>query len=214
MKAVENKKLIEALNWRYAVKKFDATRKISESDWSTLEDSLWLSASSFGLQPWKFLVVQNPALRSQLRAASWNQTQVEEASHFVVFLAKTSMEESYVANFMKTVSDVRSTPVETFAGYQRAINGFVSAVPKDLIVHWNTRQTYLALGNLMTSAALLGIDTCPMEGMDPKAYDKILGVGSDYATVCACALGYRSAEDKYAATPKVRFPKNAVFEYR
>ena len=213
MKAVDNLKLIEALNWRYAVKKFDSTKKISDPDWATLEDSLWLSASSFGLQPWKFLVVQTPKLRQQLRAASWNQGQVEEASHFVVFLAKTSMEESYVADFMQTVSDVRSTPVESFAGYQKAINGFVSAVPKDLIVHWNTRQTYLALGNLMTSAALLGIDTCPMEGMDPRQYDKILGLGVDYATVCACALGYRSVDDKYSATPKVRFPKSAVFEY-
>jgi nitroreductase len=87
-------------------------------------------------------------------------------------------------------------------------------MPKDLIVHWNTRQVYLALGGLMTSAAVLGIDTCPMEGLNPKEYDRILGLGNEYATVCACAVGYRSAEDKYSKTPKVRFPKNEVIEYR
>ncbi len=214
MKWTENSKLIEALSWRYAVKKFDATKKIAETDWNTLEQAMWLSASSFGLQPWKFLGIKSPEIRKKLRPVSWNQSQVEEASHFVVFAAKTSMDEAYVSQFIQTVAQVRAVPAETFSGYQKAINGFVSAVPKEQIIHWNSRQTYLALGNLLTSAAILGIDACPMEGMDPKQYDSILGLGVDYATVCGCALGYRSAEDKYSSTAKVRFPKTLVFDYR
>ncbi len=214
MQSVGNARLIEALNWRYAVKKFDSSKKLSPQDWATLEQTLVLSASSFGLQPWKFLVIESQELRKQLTAATWKQTQVEDASHYVVFTAKTSMEPEYVDKFMGTAALARSVPRESLAGYANAINGFVSQIPKELVIHWNTRQAYLALGTLMTSAALLGLDTCPMEGLDPRAYDRILGIGTDYATVCACAIGYRSEEDKYGKTPKVRFPKTDVVEYR
>ncbi len=214
MDSVGNSRLIEALNWRYAVKKFDNTKKISAEDWATLEQTLVLSASSFGLQPWKFVVVQDKALLKQLTGATWNQTQVENCSHYVVFTAKTNMDETYVDRFMEIAATTRGVGKNTLAGYAKAINGFVSQMPQDTIVHWNTRQVYLALGTLMTSAAMLGLDTCPMEGLVPRDYDRILGIGTDYATVCGCAIGYRSVEDKYGKTPKVRFPKSHVIEYR
>ncbi len=214
MKAVENSKLVEAMNWRYAVKKFDPTRKISAADWETLEKVLTLSASSFGLQPWKFLVINDPAIRKQLTIAAWNQTQVGDCSHFVVLTSMTHMDEAHVARFIDSVAKTRSVPVESLAGYQKVVNGFVSKLPAESQLHWNHRQTYLALGNLMTAAAVMGIDTCPLEGLNAAEFDKILGIGKDYVTACAVALGYRNPEDKYANSAKVRFPKTEVIEYR
>jgi len=208
--------LLQAQAWRYATKQFDPSRKIPAEVWSALERSLVLSPSSFGLQPWKFLVIQDPALRAKLRAASWGQSQVEDASHLVVFLAKETLTEADVDHFVARVAEVRRQTPESLAGYRDMMVGTLVTGPRAATIDaWAARQAYIALGNFMTSAALLGVDTCPMEGLDAAQYDQILGLaGSGYRTVVACPAGYRSSGDKYAALAKVRFPEGEVIERR
>lgn len=204
--------LISQLNWRYAVKKFDPTKKISDSDWLALEEVLRLTPSSFGLQPWKFFVVQDPAIRKKLTPATWNQTQVEDCSHYIVFATLKKINEAFVAHYMKRISEVRGVPVESLDGFKNVIiNDCVKGPRSQIVTEWNRRQSYIAMGSLMTSAALLQIDTCPLEGLEPTKYDEILGLaGGDYGTVSALACGYRHPEDKYQLVKKVRFEKNEM----
>jgi nitroreductase len=208
--------LIQRLRWRYAVKQFDPSRQIPAATWDALTDSLVLAPSSFGLQPWKFLVVDTPALRQELKAASWNQSQITDASKLVVLLGKRTMTEADVDRFLASTSTARNQPLEALGGYRKMLVHFIQAgwAAKDLAA-WNTRQVYLALGQLLTSAAMLGVDACPMEGIDMAAYDRILGLGeSPFQTLCACTLGYRAANDKYATAPKVRYAKSEIVETR
>lgn len=207
---------LEKLQWRYAVKSFDSAKQIPDDAWHTLEQSLLLAPSSFGLQPWKFLIVDDKNLRGQLRDASWNQSQVVDADRYVVFTALRTTTDEDVDRLMERTSEVRDTPVETLAGYRNVIADFVVKgwAAKDLF-GWNARQTYIALGQFMTAAAAMGIDTCPMEGIDMNGYDELLGLkDTRYATLCACAVGYRSADDKYAAAPKVRYARDDIIERR
>jgi len=206
--------LMESLKWRYAVKKFDNQKKISSSDWETLEESLVLTPSSYGLQPWKFLVVQNPETRKKLTPHSWNQTQVEDCSHFVVFAARQKVDIAYLDFFFEEMCRIRGAEKESMSGYRKMIESDLQkGARSQMIPEWATRQVYIALGNLMTCAALLRIDTCPMEGIVPARYDEILKLQStDYRTVVACAVGYRSSEDKYALAKKVRFSKEKLIE--
>ncbi len=212
MNKMKNDHLIEALNWRYAVKKFDADRKISEENWKTLEDALVLTPSSYGLQPWKFLIVQSPELRKTLRGHSWNQSQVEDCSHFVVFAAKVQLDELYISNFLNETATQRGMDPTKLEGYKKVMMGDLLQGPRSKIIHeWATRQVYIALGNLMTVCAVLGIDTCPMEGIDNAKYDEVLKLkGTEYLTSVACAVGYRSADDKYSLAKKIRFNSSAI----
>jgi nitroreductase len=209
-----NEQLLAALNWRYATKFFDATKKIPADVWKTLEQALVLTPTSYGLQPYKFLVVSSPAKRVELLPHSWGQKQVVDASHFVVFTARTEMTEADVDRFIKRTTEVRKLPQGAFNPYRDMMLGDVVNGPRGKIAHeWATRQTYIALGNLMTCAAVLGVDACPMEGLVPTEYDKVLKLnGSGYATVVACALGYRSANDKYASLAKVRYETKEVIQ--
>ena len=200
--------LLDALNWRYATKTFDASKKIPAATWKSLEESLVLSPSSFGLQPYRFLVVSDPALRAKLQPHSWNQTQVVDASHYIVFAARTAITEAEIDLFLDRVVEVRRVPRESLAGYRGMMYGsLLSPGSEGRISHWAALQAYIALGNLMTSASLIGIDTCAIEGFAPAEYDSILGLKEQgLASVVCCALGYRSTEDKYAGLAKVRFP--------
>jgi nitroreductase len=216
MSSISPQQALAQLQWRYAVKSFDSDKKIPADAWETLEQSLVLAPSSFGLQPWKFLVVDNKELREQLRSASWNQGQVVDADRYVVFAALRTTTDEDVDRFMARTSEVRGTPVESLAGYRNVIADFLLKgwAAKDLF-GWNARQAYIALGQFMTTASAMGIDTCPMEGIDMNGYDELLGLKETrYATLCACAVGYRSADDKYAAAPKVRYAHDEIIEYR
>ena len=206
----------ESLAWRYATKRFDPTKIIPQAAWETLEQSLQLAPSSFGLQPWHFIVVKNPELRKELQAHSWNQPQVTEASHFLVLTSLRGVDESYIDAFLQTAASTRSIPVESLAGYRGMIVPFVSQLrDSHQLEAWTTRQVYLALGMLLTTAAVLGIDACPLEGIDPTQYDRILGLEQKgVSTRVACALGYRASSDPLASMPKVRFPHEKIFTYR
>lgn len=197
--------VLEALNWRYATKGFDASQKIPADTWSALEQSLVLAPSSFGLEPWKFFVVDDAAVRAKLLEASWKQSQVVDASHLVVLAIKTGLNEADVDRAMARTSEVRDVPVESLGGFSNMIKGFMKGVPD--VDDWSAKQAYIALGQLMVSAALMGIDTCPIEGFMPDKYDEILGLPEmGYHAVVVCAAGYRLDDDKYAHLAKVRFP--------
>lgn len=215
MAPIDSETLLQQLKWRYATKKFDPTRKVPSDVWSALEEALVLSPSSFGVQPWKFLVVDDPAIRAKLQPHSWGQSQIVDASHLVVFLVQHPLTAKEVRRFIERTAEVQGVAVESLAGYEKVINGFVSKPAQEFDLRaWATRQLYIAFGNFMTSAALLGVDTCPIEGLDPASYDKVLSLeGSGFFTVAACPVGYRSPEDKYATSPKVRFKAEHVIQH-
>jgi nitroreductase len=214
MSNMTNEQLLAALNWRYATKFFDAAKKIPSDVWKTLEQALVLTPTSYGLQPYKFLVINDPAKRAALLPHSWGQKQVVNASHFVVFTARTEMKEADVDKLIQRTADLRKLPDGAFNPYRDMMMGDVVNGPRGKIAHeWATRQAYIALGNLMTCAAVLGVDACPMEGIVPTEYDKVLNLnGSGYATVVACALGYRAVSDKYASLAKVRYETKELIQ--
>lgn len=208
MNPITREQLLEQMHWRYATKEFDASKKISPEDWTALEEALVLTPSSFGLQPWKFLVITDQPTREKLQAASWGQGQVTTCSHHVVFAVRTDVNEAFVDANISRITEVRGLSPESMAGFKKVIMGFLPGIDP---LEWATRQAYIALGNFMTSAAMMGIDTCPMEGIDPKKYDEILGLSArNLKTVVACSTGYRAFTDKYAVLKKVRFPKEDV----
>lgn len=204
--------LVGKLQWRYATKEFDSTRKIPNDCWQALEESLVLTPSSYGLQPWKFVVVTDPAIREQLVSCSWRQKQPAQCSHFVVFAVNKGLTEKDVDAYLARIADVRGVTGDSLAGFRKMLTGsIVQGLSEAARLEWAIRQAYIALGNFMTSAALLGIDTCPMEGIEPAKYDQLLGLESlGYTTCVACAAGYRSSTDRYATVPKVRFLPDQV----
>ncbi len=216
MSLLKPSELDAQMRWRYVCKKFDAQREIPADAWAALEHSLILSPSSFGLQPWKFVVVTTRAVKEQLVPASWGQTQVRDCSHLVVFGARKPMSESDVHRYIDRIVQVRAVPRESLAGFQKVMLGFLAKPPEGLTLdEWAARQAYIALGTFMTAAASIGVDTCPLEGIVPAKYDEILGLPAlGYHTEVACAAGYRAADDRYAAVPKVRFATEDVVLHR
>ncbi len=214
MNQITTTDLLAQLNWRYATKQFDPAKPIAPETWTALEDALVLTPSSYGLQPWKFLIVTSAELKAQLKPFSWNQSQVTDCSHYVVFAIQKNMTAAHVDRFIARTAQVRGGTVEAMAGYRNLIVAdLVDGARSFSINQWATRQAYIALGNFMTSAALLGVDACPMEGIEPVNYDRVLGLSAKgLTTVVACAAGYRAEADKYATLAKVRFLKSEVLE--
>jgi len=208
--------LLAALHWRYATKAFDSSRTIDAGLWDTLEQVLVLTPSSYGLQPWKFLVIEDPARRAELRPFSWNQSQITDASHLVVFLARRSILASDLDRLIQATSEARGMPLEQLDPYRGLIQKDLVDGPRSASIdQWSTNQLYIALGNFMTAAALLEVDTCPIEGFSPPDYDRLLGlVASPYRAAVVCAAGYRAATDKHASLAKVRFPASELIEHR
>ncbi len=215
MDLISTEMLVSQLRWRYAVKRFDPAKKISAEDWRALEEALVLTPSSYGLQPWKFFVITDQSLKDQLVPISWNQKQLAHCSHVVVFAIKTDLAAADIDRYLARMAEVHGVPVENLAGFRKLLISSFAPPPAEFNVNeWAIRQVYIALGNFMTSAAVLGIDTCPMEGIEPAKYDQLLGLpAKGYATAVVCVAGYRAADDKYAALPKVRFKHEDVVEH-
>jgi len=207
MRSISNETLLRQLNWRYATKKFDPKRKVAAEDWETLEKALVLTASSWGLQPWKFFVVTDPATKEKLLPASYHQRQVVEGSHVVAFAIRENVGAADVDQFLHLTAQTRGVPVEQLEGFRKVVAGFLEQPAGEFDVdEWAARQVYLALGNFLTCAAMMGIDTSPLEGIVPAKYDEVLGLqGSGHRVVVACVAGYRAEDDKYARAPKVRY---------
>lgn len=206
--------VLDALHWRYATKKFDPARLIPTPTWSALEQALMLSPSSFGLQPWKFLVITDPATRQRLVPISWGQTQPVDCSHFVVLAVRRGLGTAEVDRYIRRIVEVRGGTAEALTGYRNMMLGSLDkARAAGSLDTWQTHQVYIALGQFMTSAALMGVDTCPMEGIEPGSYDEVLGLrATGFSTVVACAAGYRAEDDRYAQLRKVRFEVSEVIQ--
>ncbi|CAD0002196.1 NAD(P)H-dependent oxidoreductase [Flavobacterium chungangense] len=204
--------LLDNLNWRYATKKFDATKKISEADLNTLKEAVRLSASSYGLQPFKVVIVENPELREKLKAEAWGQTQITDASHLFIFANDTTLDANSVDQYIKNISETRGVPVEALDGLSGMIKGQIASLSNDAKNVWTSKQTYIALGTLLSAAAELKIDTTPMEGFSPAAFNEILGfdkLGLNAAVVAT--IGYRHDEDDAQHYKKVRKSQDELF---
>lgn len=200
-------KIIEDLNWRYACKQFDPNKKITEADFDTLMESLRLTASSFGLQPWKFIVVENSELREELVGASWKQEQVKDASHLIVFASPKKFDEKFVTAYVEDMAKTRGQDPAELDKFKGMLMMIPNKSPEDQY-NWAKNQVYIALGNLMTVCAHMRIDSCPMEGFQATKYDKILGLDEmGLTSMVVCPVGYRHENDKYTELKKVRFPK-------
>jgi nitroreductase len=213
---MKKKQLADSLAWRYATKRFDPSRRISSEDLQALLDAANFAPTSYGLQPFRFYVVENPELRAQLRAASWNQAQITESSHLLVMATLKSIRTEHVDAYMERIVRAQGVTLESLAKYRKVMLGdLVDGSRAAAVLGWTQRQAYIAMGFLMMAAAVLEIDTCPIEGIDIPRYDELLGIaGTDLTTVAAVPLGYRSADDKYATVPKVRMRPDELYEFK
>jgi nitroreductase len=204
---------IEALNWRYATKQFDATKKLTNEQKDIVTESLRLAPSSYGLQPWTFFIVTNPEIRAKLREAAYGQSQVTDASEVVVFTVPKVLDDALVDRYMESIAETRSIPVDSLKGMVDMIKGMLAGLSPEARIAWAMRQVYIALGTMLTTLAHESIDACPMEGFNPSQFDEILGLPEQGLTTAVIAtIGFRSSDDKYATAPKVRFAKDQVIK--
>ena len=199
--------ILEKLTWRYATKKFDPRKKLGAEQLQRVLKATNLSASSYGLQPYKIIVVTDPVIREQLKAASWNQSQITDASHLVVFARYDRLEEQHVERYIDNLASTPQLEKAPLSGFEDKMKGTVKALDKDAAAVWTAKQAYLALGTLLTACAADGIDTCPMEGFDAAVYDEILGFKEkNLRTVVVAAVGFRAEDDGMQHAKKVRKP--------
>jgi nitroreductase len=204
---------LENQNWRYATKKFDPSKKITEADLETLKEAIQLSTSSYGLQPYKVLIIENPEIRAKLQPVSWGQTQIIEASHLFVFTNFVDVKENHIDDYLQNMAITRGLAIEDLKQYSDFMKSKIVLLPANDKSIWSAKQTYLALGNLLNAAAELKIDVTPMEGFEPAKYNEILGLdklGLNASLVAT--IGYRHEEDATQHYPKVRKPMNELFE--
>jgi nitroreductase/dihydropteridine reductase len=206
-------KLIENLKWRYATKKFDSSKKISPENLEELKEAIQLSVSAYGLQLYKVMIIENTSIREKLKSVSWGQDQITEASHLVVFCNYTNVKDKHVDDFLNITAKSQDIEVKNLSGYGDFMKGEISEMTASESFNWTSRQTYLALGNLLNACAELKIDACPMEGFEPEKYNDILGLSEQGLNAAVIAtIGYRSNEDRTQNRPKVRKPLNELFE--
>ncbi len=205
--------IIEDLNWRYATKKYDTTKKIPQDQIDILIEALRLSPSSFGLLPFKILMIESAEIREKLKPYSWNQSQITDASHLLVFCSLREMTDVYIDQHTELVEMTRSLEKGQLQGFANFVKGKVNEKSKVDQYEWNARQSYIALGILMQSCAALRIDATPMEGFEPEKYNEILGLNDkNLDATLVCALGYRSEEDTNQHLKKVRKPMTDFLE--
>lgn len=206
-----HKTIIDHLNWRYATKVFDTEKKVSATDLDTVLESMRLSASSFGLQPWKFVVVSNKELRKKLRGVAWDQPQVTDASELIVLTVRTDVNDALVDAYIADISKTRGVAIPGLKGYEDMMKNSINSKSPEAREAWASRQVYIPLGTALVTAASLGIDAGPMEGFDNAQVDAILGLDKlGLKSLAFLALGYRSQADKTAQYKKVRFAKEDV----
>lgn len=204
--------ILSKLNTRYATKVFDSTKKVSEADMEKLLEAIRLSASSYGLQPYKVLVVEDPKIRAELRKFAWDQPQITDASALLVFAVNNETNKKSVDDFINLIAQTRNLSKESLGGYNDMMTGSLQNLNKEQVETWVSKQAYIALGFGLVSAAVLGIDTCPMEGFSPDDFDRILNLNKlGLKSKVIMSVGYRSGEDKYQHLAKVRRKKEDLF---
>jgi len=225
--------IIEKLGWRYATKKFNSGMNLSESKMDVLKQAIQFAPTSYGLQPFQVVFVKNPEIREKLKAASWGQSQITDSSVLAVFTRKKDVNESEVDSFIENIVNTRGVPKEMLVQYEAMMKGTINsldesqksswidkqeAMMKGTInsldesqkSSWIDKQIYIALGFLLNTAAVIDVDTCPMEGFDRTQYDEILGL-TETTSVVVCALGYRDETDDYQNYKKVRKSQDDLF---
>ena len=204
--------IIKDLNWRYAVKKYDSSKKIEEQDLAILKETISLSPSSMGLQAYKVLVIENPEIRAKLQEKSFGQTQITDASHLFVFCGFTEITEDYIKLMVEKTAETRNQALSDLEGFKKFLASKMT-MHSDKLEIWTAKQTYIALGHLMQTAAQLRIDSTPMEGFDPHGYDEVLNLSEKGLKAnLVCTLGFRAEEDKYQHLQKVRKNHSDLFE--
>jgi len=197
--------VLEQLKWRYATKKFDASKRLSEEKLSILKESFNLTATSYGLQPLKMVILSNPDLKKLLVPITMDQAQVENASHVLVICTETKIDSDYIKDHFNLVVKIRSTPREILSSFEEYLVSSFSDKQTDELNIWSTNQAYLALGNLLTVCAIEKIDACPIEGFDPDKYDELLQLSEKgLQSVIVLAVGYRADDDMFSGFDKVR----------
>jgi len=205
--------VISALNWRYATKKFDPDRKLRKDQVETLLEVLQLSASSMGLQPYEFIHVKHPKTRERLKEHSHAQNQITDASELIVFAAKTKVDNEYIEDFARLEGELKGRSEEQIQRRIASTMTYVSRMDEAELFNWNSRQAYIALGNLLSIAAVMRIDACPMEGIIGDEYDRILQLEPlNLRSLAVVTLGFRSSRDSYASQPKFRFPPGQIIK--
>jgi nitroreductase len=203
---------IENQEWRYATKKFDATQKVSADDFETIKKAIQLSASSYGLQPYQVFIVETAELRQKIQPVAWGQSQIVDASHLLVFANKVNFGATDIDAYIELMAKTRQIPVESVKGYGDFMKSKITTLPADVLSTWTSKQTYLALGNLMNVAAELRIDVTPMEGFEPEKVNEILGLNDLGLNAALLAtVGYRHADDATQHYTKVRKPLDELF---
>lgn len=197
--------IITNLNNRYATKIFDPSKKVSKADMDKILESIRLSASSMGLQPYKVLIVEDPKIRAELKTAAYDQPQITDASAVLIFAVDFEANEKTADNYIAAVAQARNVTRESLSGYNNMIKSALTRFNPDQLETWVSKQAYIALGYGLVSSAVLGIDTCPMEGFNADEFDRILDLRKlGLKSKIVLAVGYRSADDKYQYLPKVR----------
>jgi len=206
-------KLINDLKWRYATKQFDKTQKIPEEELKQLMEVVRLAPSSYGLQLYKVLIINDQETREKLKAASWNQNQITDASALVVFCNYKDINDNHIDDYIKLKSVTEQKDIDKLKGYGDFMKSKLKEMTQSEKDNWTKKQTYIALGFLLTACAELKIDACPMEGFEVEKYNEILGLAEKNlnASVIA-AIGYRDESDKAQHLPKVRKPIDELFE--
>jgi nitroreductase len=207
------KEIVEALKWRYAVQVFDSSKKIKDEDLKTILEAGRLTPSSYGIEAWKFLVVENPEVRAKLREAGYGQPKISEASHLIVLARRTDMKENISQERIDRTAQTFKVEASSLSGFKEVIDGAISSRTAEALDSWAAKQVYIPLGTMIETASLLEIDSAPMEGFDPQKYDEILGLKEkNLSATVLLALGYRG-EDEAAARPKVRREFEDVVEF-
>lgn len=202
---------IEKLKWRYATKKFDVSKKLNNIQINTLKEAFNLTATSYGLQTMKLIVVENAQIRNQLLPAAYNQKQVVDASHLLVICIQNEVSGNDVDAYYQQLHNERQTPNDVLEPYKNQVKKLIHNMTSDQRTEWTIRQAYIALGNLMTVCAFEDIDSCPMEGFIPEEVDRILNLKTfNLKSVLLLPVGFRADNDMFASLKKVRKPLNEV----
>jgi nitroreductase len=203
---------INNANWRYATKKFDSSKKVSKEDLATIKEAIRLSASSYGLQPYKVFIIENPELRAQLQPAAWGQSQIVDASHLIVFANITNIGEKEIDESLALTAKTRGLPADALKGYGDFMKSKITSLPEEARNTWTSKQTYLALGNLLNIASELKIDVTPMEGFEVAKLNEILGLEKLGLNASVLAtIGYRHKDDATQNYAKVRKSNEKLF---
>lgn len=205
--------LIKHLNWRYATKIFDSTKKVSLTDLEKIKQAVQLSVSSYGLQLYKVLIIENKAIREELKPASWGQNQITDASHLLVFCNYTKPKNEDIDAFLELTANTQQIAVKNLEEYGDFMKSKIDEMSSKEKINWTKRQTYLALGNLLNACAELQIDACPMEGFEVEKYNEILGLDAQNLSAAVIApIGYRAENDHTQHRAKVRKPLTELFQ--